>query len=97
MEWLARIAAEADSNVKQRATTMPEDLVEKVLHTTVERLCDYWRMSFTGGAQSGSIGVSGHVANGLAALFLADLERLLPELEAQPASVDKALAGSFHH
>jgi glutamate decarboxylase len=33
----------------------------------------------------------------LAALFLADLERLLPELEAQPASVDKALAGSFHH
>jgi len=33
----------------------------------------------------------------LAALFLADLERLLPELEAQSASVDKALAGSFHH
>jgi glutamate decarboxylase len=33
----------------------------------------------------------------LAALFLADLERLLPELEMQPASMDKALAGSFHH
>ncbi len=50
---------------------IPRELVEKGLHTTVERLCDYWRMSFAGGAQSGSIGVSGHVANGLAALFLA--------------------------
>jgi hydroxymethylglutaryl-CoA reductase (NADPH) len=28
-------------------------------------------MSFVGGAQTGSIGVSGHVANGLAALFVA--------------------------
>src|ERR1035438_1558667 len=34
VEWLARIATEADSNVKQRATTMPEDLVEKVLART---------------------------------------------------------------
>lgn len=50
---------------------IPAALVKKVLHTTVDRLCDYWRMSFTGGAQSGSIGVSGHVSNGLAALFLA--------------------------
>jgi hydroxymethylglutaryl-CoA reductase (NADPH) len=50
---------------------VPADLVERVLHTGVERLCEYWRMSFTGGAQSGSIGVSGHVSNGLAALFLA--------------------------
>ena len=46
-------------------------LVERGLHTTVKRMCDYWRMSFTGGAQTGSIGVSGHVANGLAAIFLA--------------------------
>jgi glutamate decarboxylase len=30
-------------------------------------------------------------------LFVADLERLLPELEAQAAPADKALAGSFHH
>ena len=50
---------------------IPAALVEATLHTTVERLCDYWRMSFIGGAQSGSVGVSGHVANGLAALFLA--------------------------
>jgi hydroxymethylglutaryl-CoA reductase (NADPH) len=51
--------------------TLPRKLVERGLHTTPERMCDYWRMSFVGGAQTGSIGVSGHVANGLAALFLA--------------------------
>ncbi len=30
VQWLARIAAEADANVKQRITTLPEDLAEKV-------------------------------------------------------------------
>jgi hydroxymethylglutaryl-CoA reductase (NADPH) len=50
---------------------VPRPLVEKVLRTTPERMCDYWRMSFIGGVQTGSIGVSGHVANGLAALFIA--------------------------
>lgn len=50
---------------------LPRALVEKGLHTTPERMCDYWRMSFIGGVQTGSIGVSGHVANGLAALFIA--------------------------
>jgi hydroxymethylglutaryl-CoA reductase (NADPH) len=50
---------------------IPRALVEKALHTTPERMCDYWRMSFIGGVQTGSIGVSGHVANGLAALFIA--------------------------
>ena len=34
-------------------------------------MCDYWRMCFIGGALSGSIGVNGHVANGIAGLFLA--------------------------
>ena len=41
------------------------------LHTTPERMSEYWRLSFIAGVQSGSIGVSGHVANGLAALFIA--------------------------
>jgi hydroxymethylglutaryl-CoA reductase (NADPH) len=50
---------------------VPRELVEKGLHTTPERMCDYWRMSFIGGVQTGSIGVSGHVANGLTALFIA--------------------------
>ena len=51
--------------------TLPRELVERGLHTTPETMCDYWRLSFIGGVQSGSIGVSGHIANGLAALFLA--------------------------
>lgn len=46
-------------------------VVRRYLRTTPERMCDYWRMSFVGGVLSGSIGVSGHIANGLAALFLA--------------------------
>lgn len=50
---------------------MPRSLVEKGLHTTPERMEDYWRMSFVAGVQTGSIGVSGHLANGLAAIFLA--------------------------
>ena len=34
-------------------------------------MVDYWRMSALGGVMSGSIGVQGHYANGLAALFIA--------------------------
>jgi hydroxymethylglutaryl-CoA reductase (NADPH) len=51
--------------------TLARELVERGLHTSPERICEYWRLSFIGGVQSGSIGVSGHVANGLAAVFLA--------------------------
>jgi hydroxymethylglutaryl-CoA reductase (NADPH) len=51
--------------------TLPRVLVERGLHTTPETMSEYWRLSFIAGVQSGSIGVSGHVANGLAALFIA--------------------------
>ena len=47
------------------------ELFEKRMHTTPERMAEYWRMSFIGGVQTGSIGVSGHISNGIAALFLA--------------------------
>jgi hydroxymethylglutaryl-CoA reductase (NADPH) len=47
------------------------DLVEKRLHTTPSRMLDYWRMSALGGVLSGTTGVQGHYANGLAALYLA--------------------------
>jgi hydroxymethylglutaryl-CoA reductase (NADPH) len=50
---------------------LPRRLVERALRTTPERMEDYWRMSFVAGVQTGSIGVSGHIANGLAAIFLA--------------------------
>jgi hydroxymethylglutaryl-CoA reductase (NADPH) len=50
---------------------LPPETVEKRLHTTTTTLIDYWRMSALGGVMSGSIGVQGHYANGLAALFIA--------------------------
>jgi hydroxymethylglutaryl-CoA reductase (NADPH) len=50
---------------------IPAELVESQLHTTSRRMQDYWRMSALGGVMSGSIGVQGHYANGLAALYLA--------------------------
>jgi hydroxymethylglutaryl-CoA reductase (NADPH) len=51
--------------------TIPAALVRQVLHTTPQKMCEYWQLSFIGGVLSGSIGVSGHIANGLAAMFLA--------------------------
>jgi pyruvate kinase len=34
VQWLARIAAEADANVKQRTLTLPDELAEKILSRT---------------------------------------------------------------
>jgi hydroxymethylglutaryl-CoA reductase (NADPH) len=50
---------------------LPRKIIERHLHTTPEKMCDYWRMSALGGVMSGTIGVQGHYANGLAALFIA--------------------------
>lgn len=50
---------------------LPGELVTKMLHTTAQRMVDYWRMSAVGGVLSGTIGVQGHYANGLAALYIA--------------------------
>lgn len=50
---------------------LPRDLVERRLHTSPASLVDYCQMSSLGGVLSGSIGVQGHYANGLAALFIA--------------------------
>jgi hydroxymethylglutaryl-CoA reductase (NADPH) len=51
--------------------TVPGELVRKFLNTTPERMVDYWRMSALGGVMSGTLGVQGHYANGLAALYIA--------------------------
>jgi hydroxymethylglutaryl-CoA reductase (NADPH) len=50
---------------------LPPALVASRLHTRTSAIVDYWRMSAIGGVMSGSIGVQGHYANGLAALFIA--------------------------
>lgn len=51
--------------------TVPREIVNGVLKTTPELMVRYWQSSTVGVIQSGSIGAQGHVANGLAALFLA--------------------------
>lgn len=50
---------------------IPAAALEKRLHAPAQALEEYWRMSALGGVLSGTIGVQGHFANGLAALFLA--------------------------
>lgn len=46
-------------------------LVKQRLHTTPGRMVDYWYASAIGGVMSGSTGIQGQYANGLAALYLA--------------------------
>lgn len=51
--------------------TLPRTKVEHILNTTPEEMVNCWRMSTVGGVLSGGIGVQGHYANGLTALFMA--------------------------
>jgi hydroxymethylglutaryl-CoA reductase (NADPH) len=50
---------------------IPRELVRQRLHTTPERIVDYWYAGALGGVMSGTTGIQGHFANGLAALYLA--------------------------
>jgi hydroxymethylglutaryl-CoA reductase (NADPH) len=47
------------------------EVLEKLLHVTAREMEEYWRVSAIGGVLSGTMGVHGHFANGLAALYLA--------------------------
>jgi hydroxymethylglutaryl-CoA reductase (NADPH) len=50
---------------------IPADLLRKIIHVTPLQMVQYGHSAFLGGTQSGSIGVQGHYANALAALFIA--------------------------
>ncbi|MBU0479713.1 MAG: hydroxymethylglutaryl-CoA reductase [Proteobacteria bacterium] len=50
---------------------IPEKIVRNFLHTTPGQMSHYCKTSTLGGVQSGGIGVQGHFANALAALFIA--------------------------
>lgn len=50
---------------------IPAELVREWLHTTPERMADFYRMGSLGAVLSGTVGVQGHFANGLAALYIA--------------------------
>ncbi len=51
--------------------SVPARLVQRFLHTTPAEMAEYCRVSALGGVQSGTIGVHGHYANALAAMFIA--------------------------
>ena len=51
--------------------TVPREIVKKHLRAEPADLVRYWQVAILGGIQSGSIGVHGHYANALAALFIA--------------------------
>ncbi len=50
---------------------IPRSVFIRTLHTTPDKVLEYWKMACMGAVQSGSFGVQGHYANGLAALFIA--------------------------
>lgn len=50
---------------------LPRNVVRDVLKTTPEKMAEYCRLSTTAAIQTGSIGAQGHIANGLAAIFIA--------------------------
>lgn len=50
---------------------VPKEWIARWLFTTPERMVQHWRMSALGGVLSGTIGVQGHYANGLAAIYIA--------------------------
>jgi hydroxymethylglutaryl-CoA reductase (NADPH) len=50
---------------------IPADLIAAWLHTTPEVMVEYCHFATLGGILSGTVGVQGHYANGLAAMFIA--------------------------
>ena len=70
-----KASAQSFLSVRGKSVTaevrVPPAVLERRLHVTPQRMMDYWQMSALGGVLSGTIGVQGHYANGLAALYLA--------------------------
>jgi hydroxymethylglutaryl-CoA reductase (NADPH) len=70
-----KASAQSFLSVRGRKVTaeaiLSADLVERRLRATPPQMADYWRMSAIGGVLSGTLGVHGHYANGLAALYIA--------------------------
>jgi len=51
--------------------TLDRHLLRRILHVDAETMHRFWQLSMMGAVQSGTIGVQGHCANALAALFIA--------------------------
>ncbi len=70
-----KASAQAYTSVRGRKVSaeviLSPELLQKFLRVTAKQMADYWCMSAIGGVLSGTMGVHGHFANGLAALYLA--------------------------
>jgi hydroxymethylglutaryl-CoA reductase (NADPH) len=70
-----KASAQSLQNVRGKKVTaevlLPSDVIERRLHTTAERIVELYQLSILGGVLSGTLGIQGHYANGLAALFIA--------------------------
>lgn len=51
--------------------TLTPDIIEGHLKSSAGRMLDFYRVSSIGGVMSGNIGIQGHYANGMAALYIA--------------------------
>jgi len=51
--------------------TLPPEILKSHLKTTASKMVDYYHAGVIGGVMSGNIGLQGHYANGMAALFIA--------------------------
>ena len=70
-----KASAQSFQSVRGRKVTaevvLPADLVRRRLHCEVKAIVNYYRASVVGGMMSGTIGIHGHYANGLAAMYIA--------------------------
>ncbi|MFN8522457.1 MAG: hydroxymethylglutaryl-CoA reductase [Chloroflexota bacterium] len=70
-----KASAQSFTTVRGKRVTaevrVPAELVERRLHTTPAMMARYGIMAGLGGVMSGTMGVQGHYANGLAALYIA--------------------------
>lgn len=51
--------------------TLTPEIIEGLLKSSARRMLDFYRVSAIGGVMSGNIGLQGHYANGMAALYIA--------------------------
>lgn len=70
-----KASALAFQNIRGRKVVaeaiIPKALVEEKLHSTVDRMVQFYLTSASGALLSGTIGMQGHYANALAALYIA--------------------------
>ena len=78
--------------------TIPAELIRKTLHAEPIELSKYWQVATVGCLRSGAIGMTGHAANALAALFIACGQdaACVSEASIGVTRMDVTAEGDFH-